>query len=281
MKGGVPRQILSINENKKGDVYITLLSGFSPGFEETNRRMQEHRFSIHYSENDPEFNMIKQTYSVTGEDPHKTAAWTNAVKKNSGFANVFTIRCTNLNSEKYNIPENERAELINIGHVSDFETLYVSVLVGGMDSPILIDQDMTDLQFIEIKTKLFKIVLLWANTNVPPVNVCETAVSITFDPKMFTEKESQDAAALNRVASSFRTCCEIIEFNVARLHKKQLALVMGEYSKHSVEYRNLIDFLFLKRNYRGLVNLVYGEISMKDALYGIDVNENCNFFKVH
>lgn len=281
MKGGVPRQILSMTENKKGDVYIGLLSGFSPGFEETNRRMQEHRFSIHCSENSPEFNVIKQTYSIIGEGPHETTALTNAIKNNSGFANIFTIRCTSLDSEKYNIPKNGAAELIDIGCVNDFETLYVSVLVGGMDSPILIDRDLTDLQFIEIKTKLFKIILLWANTDIPPINVCETAVLITFDPKMFIGKENQDAAALKMVASSFRTCCEIIEFNITNLHRKQMEIVMGEYRKNSVADRKVIDFLFLRRNYGGLVTLFYREISMKDVLYGIDVNENCNFFKVY
>lgn len=91
---GSPRSLFTVYEQNDGELILTIKSGETIGLQEGGKKILQQRYSIHLNQNSPDYNVIKQTITVEGEEI-ATVALTDAIKKASGFAHIYSRRFPN------------------------------------------------------------------------------------------------------------------------------------------------------------------------------------------
>jgi hypothetical protein len=95
------RQLFSVVEKNNGELTIPINAAelfVSGGIE---KRVREHRYSIHPSPKSQNYTTIKQTVELENNERVTTVSLTDAVKKRNGFSIIYVRRCQNLMNEKY------------------------------------------------------------------------------------------------------------------------------------------------------------------------------------
>lgn len=238
----VIRNILSFNENKKGDVYIRLLSGDEATTAPGERRIKEHRYSIHMTPDNLEYNALKQTMRLVNGEEKTTMAYTNAIKGNVGFSQLFVHRFTNLSSEIYdNIGKLENA--LFMGEFDpQFSCLYLGIYVGALNSCF---PDVGEgIKVHRIVSSNFQIVILAHQLNTPSLPAGATSTKFTVNPDYYSSDEARNNVLMMMQAMSVDDCIKEYKFFTKQLaiNLMQLHLnYVGEESEHADYIRMLMQ----------------------------------------
>lgn len=93
---GTARNVMTLTEEAKGDVYIRVYSGGQVGFGSEAIAVVEDRYSLHPSEKSTENVTLKHTLALANGEKRTSVALSDAVKTKSGFFHVFSHRTTEL-----------------------------------------------------------------------------------------------------------------------------------------------------------------------------------------
>lgn len=125
---GVPKTLFTIYEQPDGELTLSNESAenYTTG---TVGKILEQRYSIHLSPKSPDFNVIKQTF-VTEHEEITAVALTDAFKKNTGFALVYSRLCPDLSLERYT-SDTDAPQVVLGAYDPSAETFVYGVFVGN------------------------------------------------------------------------------------------------------------------------------------------------------
>jgi hypothetical protein len=127
---GVPKTLFTIYEQPDEELVLAIkfAENYTTG---TGGKILEQRYSIHLSPKSPDFNVIKQTLAIEHEEePLTSVALTDAFKKKTGFAPVYSRLCPNLSLDKYT-SDSDAPHVILGSYDPGTETFVHGVFVGN------------------------------------------------------------------------------------------------------------------------------------------------------
>jgi hypothetical protein len=126
--GGIPKTLFTIYEQPDEELILAIkfAENYTTG---TGGKILEQRYSIHLSPKSPDFNVIKQTF-VTEHELLTSVALTDAFKKNTGFAPIYSRLCPNLSLDKYT-SDSDAPRVILGSYDPGTETFVHGVFVGN------------------------------------------------------------------------------------------------------------------------------------------------------
>lgn len=185
---GQPRSVCVLEENPKGDLYIRLRSGRQVGFPPNATRLRQSRFSIHPSDESPNFSTIKHTVELQGQPITTTVAITDAVKKKTGFATIFSRRCSAMGEARYDVSSN--LTNLSIGSFNPREqTPIMHVLVGAPD--VTFHSPSGGIDVYTFLSNRFQLVVC-VDYLPYPANASELLIiNRTFAPEIFADEDGE------------------------------------------------------------------------------------------
>ncbi len=192
---GKLRNLLSIKESPKGDVYIRLKSGRQVGIPPNEIKISEHRYSIHVSPRSANYTTLKRTLQLEGGQSSTGCALTDAVKCNNGFSPIFSHRTTDLSGSDYDVKNDNTDSILLKSFDPEKEGLVFTIFVGNPEENFLKQSDNAIIA--KFNTKNFQFIICYCfirfSQNLPiPFSLpfAWTMDSITFDPETFNKQSS-------------------------------------------------------------------------------------------
>ncbi|RAX40751.1 hypothetical protein [Rhizobium tropici] len=204
-----PRNLLIFEEKKKGDVYIRLKSGVQIGMPPNEILIHQDRYSIHPSPISPTYTTVKKTFELKDETKITQSALTNAVKRKTGFAHIFTHRYSDLSAPLYDV----QADCRDVIELGDFDASKMALVVGlFVGHPDLIFPANSPTVGVDTFTSSkFRFVVCSTWLTIPAGLSSWTKSSITFPPELCGSVETQDSARQRMVGESPEACMELFQ----------------------------------------------------------------------
>jgi hypothetical protein len=165
---GAPRLLFSLRESSNKDVMLIIRPGgfFGDGPEPTNEVLEQ-RYSIHRSASSADYNTIVHTIKLAGGNVYRLSHLTDAIKKRSGFAHVYSRLCPWLDTDQFAASEKDKQFLMSLGaYETGRFTLVHSVFVGACDQEFECelprDTNLAQKQFC-----FLRVVVLWSFLTLP------------------------------------------------------------------------------------------------------------------
>lgn len=186
------RSLLLIEEKAQGDVYIRIKSGTQVGIPPNHVLVVQDRYSVHPSINSQTYTTLKKTVELANGFISTGVALTDAVKRQNGFAHLFTHRSSDLNAPVYDIDDDGRDSII----LGDFDPIK-NVLVFGLfvGHPETVFGTGSGQEAIDtFCSSRFQFVICSHWITLPAAPFAWTMNSITFDPNSFEDEAGQEWA---------------------------------------------------------------------------------------
>lgn len=176
----MPKNIVSLKTNRKGDVYISIFSGTQVGIPPNAIKVLEERFSLHPSTLSKNINTFKHTLSLVDGQKWTTTAISDAIKLKTGFSHLFTHRFGDFSLSKYN-GGNARENDIILGYLdTSKQTLVMGVFVGHPD--VLFPAIHPDFSVHIHKEAGFQIAFWYSVLELPSIPFAKTFTPLTIAP---------------------------------------------------------------------------------------------------
>lgn len=213
------------------------MSNTEPGSSE-NPEILHQKYSVHMSPNSPEFSTIVHTLWLSDGRKLLSRALTDAVKSKKGFFHIFSRRCSDLSPARYDVPESDGAQRLELASVIENFTLIYSVFVGHSSSTF---GPQPNTSVIEFAFSEFKIIVLSAYIPLPPHHTGYFLHNLTFRPEIediITQGAMRD---LMRGTSAAETLDSFRDRAILLASQFATALLAEVKEPHLVAYLN--DFL--------------------------------------
>lgn len=241
--GGEKRRFLAIQENSKGDTYVTIRAGFQVGLDPNAVPVKELRISLHPSLNSPDVTSIKFA-TATADGQNKLAySATRVVKLYPGyFTPLYICRLPYFKDTYHGLSESKfkKSGYIDFGDFDQsIETVSVSIILGGLGAPYPFDNAAI------VSSKNFQIILLLHKAQ--GLNAIEhsQAISILAPPKDPSLSPEEQAATLNFfTAFTANEACEMLNYMHAALTVHQVDTILFDLSSvDKDEHKIIFDHL--------------------------------------
>lgn len=187
---GAHRGLFSVQEKANGELIVLLTT--SPRYMtaknacwDTSPPILEQRISIHLSPNSEAFTTIKRT-TVLGDGQRITVvALTDAVKRKSGFSNIFIRRSENLSGDGYADLGKLRVgdRMLTLPEIDPkLVTLFSGLYLGHPDVEFDVGEKDPMLHIVPIRFRIFQLVAMFSLQPIRSHYSSEFANNMTFDP---------------------------------------------------------------------------------------------------
>jgi hypothetical protein len=188
---GAYRGLFSVLEKSNGELIIPVTHGgrytdLSKLDYGSASHILEERISVHLSPNSGEFTTIKKSTVLDDGRRITAVALTDAVKRKSGFANIFVRRYENLSGDGYAPTGKIRAGdrlLVVPEHDPKHDTMFAGLFVGHPDSEFNAVNKDPMLHIQAIRFHDFQLVMLLLLQPFRSHYTTEVGSNITFDPQ--------------------------------------------------------------------------------------------------
>jgi hypothetical protein len=151
-------------------------------------KILEQRYSIHLSPKSPDFNAIKQTF-VTEHEEITAVALTDAFKKQTGFAPVYSRLCPNLSLDRYT-SDTDAPQVVLGAHDPIVETFVYGVFIGN-PGVSLAREGAGTVSVIEHDFSRFRVIVLADPIPMSSYHNGFLAHNLTLNPELGPESEQQ------------------------------------------------------------------------------------------
>jgi hypothetical protein len=250
---GFHRAFLSSVENTrsdKGDVYLILSSGIN--FMAPNRddlsgpQIISQRYSLHASKISNDYTTIKQTLILRDSPTIYTYQITDAIKRKSGFAPLFSCYCQNLDRGRYLVAENRIPLCINIGHYNPLHFTFVySLFVGPTD--LMFGEGNQTTNVLQHVFGECSIVLLWSFLTLPSHSTGRYLHHVTINPveagSDSTTKKALEDIMIGRPRQSCLDNFEAHKLLLLHAYINTVSRAEGLSEEQVKEMRTIADYL--------------------------------------
>jgi hypothetical protein len=201
---GAYRGLFSVLERPNGELIIPVTHGgrytdLSVLDYDTASIILEERISVHLSPDSEQFTTIKKSTALDDGRRNTVVALTDAIKRKSGFSNIFVRRYENLSGEGYaslgKVKLGDRL-LVIPEHDPKFNTMFGGLYVGHPDIEFKTANNDPMLHIEAIKFREFQLVVLFLLQPFRSHNTTEVGSNITFDPRSDTGRRKTFLQAL-------------------------------------------------------------------------------------
>ena len=221
LAGGIKRRLLTVWENKPGDVYIRLHSGLQVGMPPEHTPILQHRYSIHPSPRSSTFTSIKQTFELSDGTKSSAIHLTDAVKLKTGFAPSFNVRFSDLRASCYDYNGESGGREICLGEFdSNGETLIVAALLGNKRK--LFPSSSIHYLIVPLISQQFKIVIKAGIVRLPATPMARTIGRATLRPEEVNDPIARARRRLGMTGLNVAQCEVYYSECLTHLVKTQL-----------------------------------------------------------
>lgn len=202
---GIPRNILTIEENSKGDIYIRLKSGTGAGIA-PYEKLKQHRYSIHPSPKSQYYTTLKTTLEFANKKI-TSVALTTAVKSRKGFSHLCIHRFAKMEGAVNDITDDGTDTLTLFDFIEAENTLVLGIFIGHVES---VFPSYKDIRIFELCISDVKLVLCFYLIDFPAIGFFRTMDNVTFAPEIFKDDlSSVEAAKIKMDAKSPGDCINL------------------------------------------------------------------------
>ncbi len=221
------RQLFSVVEKPSGELIIPINAAelfVSSGVE---KRVREHRYSIHSSPKSQDYTTIKQTVELENDERITTVSLTDAVKKRNGFSIIYVRRCQNMvhghnpvnyarkpSDQVYSLPEYDPAMF----------TLFHGLYVGHPDSEFSVTD--SDIIISPFRFREFQLIVFVSLEAFPSAAFCEFLHAVTAPPEANPSSVGQDILRYLMTGRSPENCIKQYKNSVHLLTKRFLTRML-------------------------------------------------------
>jgi hypothetical protein len=233
---GSYRGLFSILERPNGELLIPNTSGgryadeLTVGYEAATQILED-RISIHLSLNSEEFTTIKKTTVLEGTRRITAVALTDAVKRKTGFSNIFVRRYENLSGDGYaplgKAKVGDRL-LVVPEHDPKFHTMFGALYLGHPDLEFRIAHKDPMLHIEPIKFRNFQVVVMFSLHPIRSHYSTEIASKITYDPKSLADDGKVAISYLQMQGKSAEVCVVQYQIVVWAMLRRVLKIELQE-----------------------------------------------------
>jgi hypothetical protein len=201
---GAYRGLFSVLERPNGELIIPVTHGgrhtdLSELDYDTASIILEERISVHLSPGSEEFTTIKKSTALDDGTRNTAVALTDAIKRKSGFSNVFVRRYENLSGDGYaplgNAKVGDRL-LIAPEYDPQFATMFAGLYVGHPDAEFKTVQKDPMLHIEAIRFRNFQLVVIFSLQPFRSHYTTEVGSNVTFDPQSVAGRQKTLLQAL-------------------------------------------------------------------------------------
>lgn len=224
--GDQERILFYLHESSNKDVILTLRSGeyFGDGPHAKNEILEQ-RYSIHRSTKSSNYNTIIQTLALRAGRGHITSHVTDAIKKHTGFAMIFSRRSPWLDTSHFQAVESEKGAIATLGiYEPDKFTLVYSVFIGARDREFLL-QAPTDANIHQRTFGFIRVVILWSFLPLPSWAEGYIAHNQTFRPEITLDPDEQEKLRSMMTGCSESECLNSYQTMRSFLREGQIEVV--------------------------------------------------------
>jgi hypothetical protein len=207
---GAYRGLFSLLEKPSGELIIPVTHGgrYSDGstldYDRATTILEE-RISIHLSPNSEQFTTIKRSTVLADGRRITAVALTDAVKRKSGFSNIFVRRYENLSGEGYaplgKAKIGDRL-LVVPEHDPKFNTMFGGLYLGHPDVEFKVAEKDPMLHIEAIRFRSFQLVVIFSLQPFRSHYTTQTGSNVTSNPKLGPESRRALLDALMRGKSA-------------------------------------------------------------------------------
>jgi hypothetical protein len=188
---GAYRGLFSILEKKSGELIIPVTHGGRYGDAstldyDTAVPILEERISVHLSPNSEDLTTIKKTTVLANGRRITAVALTDAVKRKSGFSNIFIRRYENLSGEGYAALGKAKIGdrlLVIPEHDPKFATIFGGLYLGHPDAEFTVEKEDPMLHKEAIRFRNFQLVVIFLLEPFRSHYTTDVGSNVTFDLK--------------------------------------------------------------------------------------------------
>lgn len=167
------RRVFKLTQNKKGDVYVRIISGVRRGESSAGSPIREDRISLHVSNTSPEYNAFKTTFSATDGSEAITMQLNTAIKSQKGFAHLASVMFSDLAAEKYDLGPSRKEKVLVLG---DFDpnqnTAFCALFVSALG--VSFNSGKVPVEISKINTAFFQIIIVCGLVSIPAITYART-----------------------------------------------------------------------------------------------------------
>ena len=153
------RRVFKITQNKKGDVYLRIISGIRRGESSAGSLISEDRISLHISQASPNYNTFKRTSSTADGAIDDTVQLNTAIKSGKGFAHLTSVMFSDLAATIYDLDSSEKEHALVIGEFDPKQhTACCAVFAGAIG--VEFNCGEVPFEIFKINTALFQVIIV-------------------------------------------------------------------------------------------------------------------------
>ena len=163
------RRVFKITQNKKGDVYLRIISGIRRGESSAGSLIREDRISLHASKTSSNYNTFKRTSSTADGATDVTVQLNTAVKSGKGFAHLTSIMFSDLAANIYDLNPSKQEQALVMGEFdASKNTAFCALFAGALRVGFNCGNAPFDI--FKINTALFQIVIVGGMVSLPAIS---------------------------------------------------------------------------------------------------------------
>lgn len=175
------RRVFKVTQNKKGDVYVTIISGVRRGESSEGSIILEDRISLHVSKNSQDYNTFKKTHSAIDGAVEIAVQLNTAIKSGYGFAHLTSVMFSDLEASVYDVTPTKQEQILVLDEFyPERQTLFCALFVGSIGAAFKLGE--VPFGISRIKTALFQIVIVWGTVSLPAIPYSRTFSFSTLAP---------------------------------------------------------------------------------------------------
>ena len=229
------RQLFSVVEKKNGELTIPINAAEIFVMGGTEKRVREHRYSIHPSPRSQDYTTIKQTVELENNEQVTTVSLTDAIKKRNGFSVIYVRRCQNMMNKNYptNFTRKPADYVLNIPPYDPAGlTLFHGLFVGHSDSEFSTTNE--NLIIFPLKFSEFQLIVFVSIEVFPSADFCEFLHAVTMPPEANPSSVGQDILRYLMTGRSPENCVKQYQNSVHLLTKRFLTRMLPLLTDQSV-----------------------------------------------
>jgi hypothetical protein len=177
------RRLLSLAENKKGEVVVGIQSAENYQYGLDGTKILHQKYTVHASLDSDTYNTITHTLVLSDGRKLRSYSVTDAIKSKSGFAMLFARRCPDLSNDRYLLKNSKKfIPVVLSSYDPVMATPVFAVFVGSIDTKFKATQS-PDFAVTEIPLSKVKLVIIHGAIALPSHRTGDLMHAMTFKPE--------------------------------------------------------------------------------------------------
>jgi len=239
--GQILRRVFKLTQNKKGDVYLRIISGIRRGESANGSIIGEDRISLHASKISPHYNTFKKTYSTEDGATDVAVQLNTAIKSGEGFAHLTSVMFSDLAATRYDVDPSKKEEALVIGEFDPNQsTACCAVFAGALG--VEFNCGKVPFDFFKINTALFQIVIVAGKVSIPALSYSRSFCFETLPPDAPFLGRRERARRLQRMqASTPEDCLKTFSEHIPKLLSYRYDYLRVSLTEHIVESERMLQ----------------------------------------